>query len=170
MIQGAAERYLAARGKGFGQLFLVGIERPVSAGRQGAAVQGNIGKCRLHPAVTAAADFGGDNAADFIFPFGGERRMPGHLARGGTEDEKQHQAGGKTQPVPQEKNSGNGRQAGKPREERGGDSPTQEDAGHEQQAGRGQKPGPPAGGHTERTAPGDARVTEGCTAWACRRS
>ena len=57
--------------------------------------------------------------------------------RGGTEDEKQHQAGGKTQPVPQEKNSGNGRQTGKPREERGGDSPTQKDAGHEQQAGRG---------------------------------
>lgn len=86
--------------------------------------------------------------------------MPGHLARGGTESEKQRQTGNKTQPVPQEKNSGNGRQTGKPREERGEDSPTQKDAGHEQQAGRGQEPGPPAGGHTERTAPGDARVTE----------
>lgn len=63
--------------------------------------------------------------------------MPGHLARGGTESEKQRQTGNKTQPVPQEKNSGNGRQTGKPREERGEDSPTQKDAGHEQQAGRG---------------------------------
>ena len=57
--------------------------------------------------------------------------MPGHLARGGTQGERQRQAGGKTQPAPQEKDGDNGRQTGKPREDRGSDAPTEKNAGHQ---------------------------------------